>query len=277
MCFPGEASSTATSSQFDADWSSTDSELRQMQVQYAAWFAVHMMSSMSLAGLDRTYGTIGEEVDRILRASEESPPSTNIVIDFALMRKIREASTSALQLEVDSAAPRISTICPEVLGATTEVLRAFLTSKKVPATPAFEVVLGVTDPDDRLRALGRRIGESDRIVTASLATYLALTLCDPYAYGVSGTRAVFTFVAFLILRCRLRKDKRGKDAVMESLTRASKATASLNSSSMTSADCSAIFSDSLKSTACTAACLMVPNTTTISPNCSTNTSATSAA
>lgn len=198
-----------------ADWTGSSEQLRRMQVSYTAWFAVHVMSSMSLAGLDRTYGTIGEEVDRILRASEESPPSTNIVIDFALMRKIREASTSALQLEVDSAAPRISTICPEVLGATTEVLRAFLTSKKLPATPAFEVVLGVTDPDDRLRALGRRIGESDRIVTASLATYLALTLCDPYAYGMSPTRSIHAFLASTIARAKLRSEGRADESEWE--------------------------------------------------------------
>ena len=198
-----------------ADWTGSSEQLRRMQVHYTAWFAVHVMSSMNLAGLDRTYGTLGEEVDRILRASEESPPSTNIVIDFALMRKIREASTSALQLEVDSAAPRISTICPEVLGATTEVLRSFLTSKKLPATPAFEVILGVTDPDDRLRALGRRIGDSDRIVTASLATYLALTLCDPYAYGMSPTRSMHAFLASTIARAKMRSEGTADEAEWE--------------------------------------------------------------
>jgi hypothetical protein len=189
-----------------ADWTGSSEQLRRMQVEHTAWFAVHVMSSMGLAGLDRRYGTISEEVDRILRASEDAPPSPNIVIDFALMRKIREASTSALQLEVDSASPRVAAIGREVLGATTEVLRSFLTSKKLPATPAFEVVLGVTDPDDKLRALGRRMGETDRIVTASLATYLALTLCDPYAYGISPTRTVHAFLASTIRRARMRSD-----------------------------------------------------------------------
>jgi hypothetical protein len=189
-----------------ADWTGSSEQLRRIQVEHTAWFAVHVMSAMGLAGLDRTYGPLSEEVDRILRASEDSPPSPNIVIDFALMRKIREANTSALQLEVDSASPRVADVGAQVLVATTEVLRSFLTSKKMPATPAFEVILGVTDPDDQLRALGKRIGETDRIVTASLATYLALTLCDPYAYGMSPTRSVHAFLASTIQRAKLRSE-----------------------------------------------------------------------
>ena len=55
------------------------------------------------------------------------------------------------------------------------------------------------------------------------------------------------------------------------------ATGTLKSSSMTSADCSAIISDSLTSAACTAACCLVPNSTAISPNCSMKASAASAA
>ena len=198
-----------------ADWTGSSEQLRRIQVDHTAWFAVHVMSAMGLAGLDRSYGTISEEVDRILRASEDSPPSPNIVIDFALMRKIREASTSALQLEVDSASPRVAAVGLEVLGATTEVLRSFLTSKKFPATPAFEVILGVTDPDDMLRALGKRIGETDRIVTASLATYLALTLCDPYAYGMSATRSVHSFLASTIQRAKLRSEGKTDESEWE--------------------------------------------------------------
>ena len=198
-----------------ADWTGSSEQLRRVQVEHTAWFAVHVMSAMGLAGLDRSYGTISEEVDRILRASEDSPPSPNIVIDFALMRKIREASTSALQLEVDSASPRVAAVGLEVLGATTEVLGSFLTSKKLPATPAFEVILGVTDPDDMLRALGKRIGETDRIVTASLATYLALTLCDPYASGMSATRSVHSFLASTIQRAKLRSEGRTDESDWE--------------------------------------------------------------
>lgn len=189
-----------------ADWTGSSENLRRIQVEHTAWFAVHVMSAMGLAGLDRSYGTLSEEVDRILRASEESPPSPNIVIDFALMRKIREAETSALQLEVDSPAPRVADVARQVLLATTEVLRSFLTSKRHPATPAFEAILGVTDPDDKLRRLGRRVGGTDRIVTASLATYLGLTLCDPYAYGMSPTRSVHSFLASTIRRAKLRSE-----------------------------------------------------------------------
>ncbi len=189
-----------------ADWSSTSEELRRMQVSYAASFAVHMMSSMSLAGLDRSYGTLSEETDRVLRASEHEPESPNIVIDFALLHKIREADTSTLQLETDSPSQRLAAVGAAVLQTNSDVLRSFLASKKHAPTSAFEAVLGVTDPDERLRRIGTRIGDADRIVTASLQTYLALTLCDPYAYGMSSARAVHAFLASMLVRARLRND-----------------------------------------------------------------------
>jgi hypothetical protein len=195
-----------------ADWSSTDVDLRQAQVQHSAWFAVHMMSSMSLAGLDRSYGTLSEETDRVLRASETEPESPNVVVDFALMHKLRECDTSTLQLEADSGAMRLAAVSAAVLQSNIDVVRAFLVSKKHAPTPAFEAVLGVTDPDERLRRIGKRIGKTDRIVTASLQTYLCLTLCDPYAYGISPSRAVHSFLASMLVRAKIRNDGKVDEA-----------------------------------------------------------------
>ena len=197
-----------------ADWTGSSEAHRRTQVEYASWFAVHVMSSMTLAGLDRSYGSLHEETDRVLRASSMGPqPSANVVVDFALMRKLREVSTSSLQLEVDNPARRVAGISAEVLHATTDVLRSFLLSKKSTATPAFEAILGVTDPDDRLRKLGRRVNESDRIVTASLQTFLALTLCDPYAYGMSPSRAIHAFLASTLARAKIRNENSVDESV----------------------------------------------------------------
>lgn len=197
-----------------ADWTGSSEAHRRIQVEYASWFAVHVMSSMTLAGLDRSYGSLNEETDRVLRASAMGPqPSANVVVDFALMRKLREVSTSSLQLEVDNPARRVAGISAEVLRATTDVLRSFLLSKKSTATPAFEAILGVTDPDDRLRKLGRRVNESDRIVTASLQTFLALTLCDPYAYGMSPSRAIHAFLASTLARAKIRNENSVDESV----------------------------------------------------------------
>jgi hypothetical protein len=101
---------------------------------------------------------------------------------------------------------RLNAVSAAVMQTNIDVLRSFLVSKKHAPTPAFEAVLGVTDPDERLRRIGTRMGKYDRIVTASLQTYLALTLCDPYAYGISPSRSVHAFLASMLVRAKLRND-----------------------------------------------------------------------
>jgi hypothetical protein len=185
----------------------TRADLRAAHDEGVARFAAHMIASMYQAGLDRRYGdSLAREVRAIVQAADGA--ARNRVVDYGvvpMLTKLDVPLLGRLSGEHHDVAAQVCSIGDRALhemlgggGGTSGDAGAFAFTR------------GVTDPNEAVR---RAVGEGSTVWTASVETYLAVTLCDPYAYGVSGTRAVFTFVAFLILRCKLRKDhKTGADA-----------------------------------------------------------------
>jgi hypothetical protein len=159
-------------------------------------FAAMMISSMHLAGLDRRYGSIATELDRISTALV--PQSANVAVDFPILPKLQKLDARLLTLADETDARSMSA----ELYALSDTSLANLLSSDRSSNGPFSFQPGMTDPSDVVRKV---VGANNGLSTASVHTYLGLTLCDPYAYGVSGSRSVLAFVASLIIRTRLRE------------------------------------------------------------------------
>jgi hypothetical protein len=103
----------------------------------------------------------------------------------------------------------------------------------------FEVRVGATDPNESAHEFA---GKSRVTKTPSVHTYLALTLLDPYAYGISEKRAVLTFLVSVMQRAILRNtkpemfDDRDKKDEIDSEIDSSVVLSSLSASSLVEGD-----------------------------------------
>ena len=175
-------------------------------------FALYILTSMHLAGLDRRYGRLESEAARIQSALGENGEGSSV--DYELMHSLRSVDTGPLQLVLDSwaddgdnaSASSIETFT-RLSAALSEVARSsatmFLAGVPISETSApFQFLLGPTDPSEWIREL---VGESGRLLTPSPTAFLYLTLLDPYAYGVSSQRAIMTFIASMLVRAKIRE------------------------------------------------------------------------
>jgi hypothetical protein len=175
-------------------------------------FAMYIITSMHLAGLDRRYGTIGDEATRLRMALGDSGDGSSI--DYELMYSLRAVDTSPLQLIVDSLresedrrGQKSMEVFTRLSAALSEVSRMsatrFLAGVPTSETSAaFQFLLGPTDPSDWIREL---VGPSGRLLTPSPTAFLYLTILDPFAYGVSSERAVMTFLASMLARAKVQE------------------------------------------------------------------------
>ena len=180
-------------------------------------FAAYMICSMYLAGLDRAYGGVHTEVARLMAATQES--SRNTVIDFSLIKNMLGTPISSIA-SFEMGRPDHGVNELELASELAYVLDAgfakFLFGKdrkKAAAAAAaaaafgeepFEVRVGATDPNESAHEFA---GKARVTKTPSVHTYLALTLLDPYAYGISEKRAVLTFLVSVMQRAILRNTK----------------------------------------------------------------------
>jgi hypothetical protein len=166
-------------------------------------FSAYMIGSMYTAGLDRRFGdSMESEIDKIRRAVLSRPGvgggGPNAVVDFAFVGQLmaldarwRRAVRHAQQAPEEA----MCRLCDDTLVGllagepTTHAERG--------AASRFLFQRGASDPT---AVEQERFGKGRALYTASVETYVCATLCDPYAYGLSGTRAVHTFLAFLMLR-----------------------------------------------------------------------------
>lgn len=188
-----------------------DDELDTLRDQTQS-FAMHIITSMHLAGLDRRYGTIGDEATRLRMALGDSGDGSSI--DYELMYSLRAVDTSPLQLIVDSLresedrrGQKSMEVFTRLSAALSEVSRMsatrFLAGVPTSETSAaFQFLLGPTDPSDWIREL---VGPSGRLLTPSPTAFLYLTILDPFAYGVSSERAVMTFLASMLARAKVQE------------------------------------------------------------------------
>ena len=175
-------------------------------------FAMYIITSMHLAGLDRRYGTIGDEATRLRMALGDSGDGSSI--DYELMYSLRAVDTSPLQLIVDSLresedrrGQKSMEVFTRLSAALSEVSRLsatrFLAGVPTSETSAaFQFLLGPTDPSEWIREL---VGPSGRLLTPSPTAFLYLTTLDPFAYGVSSERAVMTFLASMLARAKVQE------------------------------------------------------------------------
>lgn len=177
-------------------------------------FAAYMICSMYLAGMDRAYGGVHTEVARLMTATQES--SRNTVIDFSLIKNMLGTPISSIA-SFEMGRPDHGVNELELASELAYVLDAgfakflFGKDRKRAAAAAaafgeepFEVRVGATDPNESAHEFA---GKARATKTPSVHTYLALTLLDPYAYGISEKRAVLTFLVSVMQRAILRNTK----------------------------------------------------------------------
>jgi hypothetical protein len=176
-------------------------------------FSAYMIGSMYTAGLDRRFGDgMESEIDKIRRAVLARPGvgGPNAVVDFAFVGQIsaldarwRRAVRHAQQPPADA----MCRLCDDTLVGL--LAGEPTTHAERDAASRFLFKRGASDPT---AVEQERFGKGRAIYTASVETYVCATLCDPYAYGLSGTRAVHTFLAFLMLRYTDRAHERAPPA-----------------------------------------------------------------
>jgi hypothetical protein len=189
----------------------SDEHLEELRNQTQS-FAMYIITSMHLAGLDRRYGSIRNEALRLRLALGDDGDGASI--DYELMFSLRIVDTSPLQLVVDSlresddrrgqkwheAFKSLSASLAEVSRmSATRFLAGVPTSE---TSAAFQFLLGPTDPSEWIREL---VGPSGRLLTPSPTAFLYLTVLDPFAYGISSDRAVMTFLASMMARAEIQR------------------------------------------------------------------------
>lgn len=197
----------------------TQAEDTEMHLASVRQFAAYIICSMYLAGMDRAYGGVHTEVSRLMTATQDS--SRNTVIDFSLVKNMLSTPISSVA-SFEMGRPHQSVNELELASEIAYVLDAGLSKflfgkdrKKLAAERAhgaqaafgeepFEVRVGATDPNESAHEFA---GKSRVTKTPSVHTYLALTLLDPYAYGISEKRAVLTFLVSVMQRAILRNTK----------------------------------------------------------------------
>ena len=197
----------------------TPEEDTAMHLASIRQFAAYIICSMYLAGLDRAYGGVHTEVARLMTATQES--SRNTVVDFSLVKNMLSTPISSIS-SFEMGRPQQSVNELELASEIAYVLDAGLSKflfgkdRKRAAERAhgaasaaygeesFEVRVGATDPNESAHEFA---GKSRVTKTPSVHTYLALTLLDPYAYGISEKRAVLTFLVSVMQRAILRNTK----------------------------------------------------------------------
>ena len=166
-------------------------------------FSAYMIGSMYTAGLDRRFGdSMDSEIDKIRRAVLSRPGvgggGPNAVVDVAFVGQLmaldarwRRAVRHAQQAPEEA----MCRLCDDTLVGL--LAGEPTTHDERGAASRFLFKRGASDPT---AVEQERFGKGRALYTASVETYVCATLCDPYAYGLSGTRAVHTFLAFLMLR-----------------------------------------------------------------------------
>jgi hypothetical protein len=234
----------------------TQAEDTEMHLASVRQFAAYIICSMYLAGLDRAYGGVHTEVSRLMTATQDS--SRNTVIDFSLVKNMLSTPISSIA-SFEMGRPHQSVNELELASEIAYVLDAGLSKflfgkdrkKRVAASTAstasaaafgeepFEVRVGATDPNESAHEFA---GKSRVTKTPSVHTYLALTLLDPYAYGISEKRAVLTFLVSVMQRAILRNtkpelfDDRDKKDEIDSEIDSSVVLSSLSASSLVEGD-----------------------------------------
>lgn len=226
----------------------TQAEDTEMHLASVRQFAAYIICSMYLAGLDRAYGGVHTEVSRLMTATQDS--SRNTVIDFSLVKNMLSTPISSIA-SFEMGRPHQSVNELELASEIAYVLDAGLSKflfgkdrKKRASTAAFgeepfEVRVGATDPNESAHEFA---GKSRVTKTPSVHTYLALTLLDPYAYGISEKRAVLTFLVSVMQRAILRNtkpemfDDRDKKDEIDSEIDSSVVLSSLSASSLVEGD-----------------------------------------
>ena len=192
----------------------TQAEDTEMHLASVRQFAAYIICAMYLSGLDRAYGGVHTEVARLMTATQDS--SRNTVVDFSLVKNMLSTPISSVA-SFEMGRPHQSVNELELASEIAYVLDAGLSKflfgkdrKRGAAAPAafgeesFEVRVGATDPNESVHEFA---GKSRVTKTPSVHTYLALTLLDPYAYGISEKRAVLTFLVSVMQRAILRNTK----------------------------------------------------------------------
>lgn len=191
----------------------TQAEDTETHLASVRQFAAYMICSMYLAGMDRAYGGVHTEVARLMAATQES--SRNTVIDFSLIKNMLGTPISSIA-SFEMGRPDHGVNELELASELAYVLDAgfakflFGKDRKRAAAAAafgeepFEVRVGATDPNESAHEFA---GKARATKTPSVHTYLALTLLDPYAYGISEKRAVLTFLVSVMQRAILRNTK----------------------------------------------------------------------
>lgn len=233
----------------------TQAEDTEMHLASVRQFAAYIICSMYLAGLDRAYGGVHTEVSRLMTATQDS--SRNTVIDFSLVKNMLSTPISSIA-SFEMGRPHQSVNELELASEIAYVLDAGLSKflfgkdrkKRAAASTAstaaaafgeepFEVRVGATDPNESAHEFA---GKSRVTKTPSVHTYLALTLLDPYAYGISEKRAVLTFLVSVMQRAILRNtkpelfDDRDKKDEIDSEIDSSVVLSSLSASSLVEGD-----------------------------------------
>jgi hypothetical protein len=231
----------------------TQAEDTEMHLASVRQFAAYIICSMYLAGLDRAYGGVHTEVSRLMTATQDS--SRNTVIDFSLVKNMLSTPISSIA-SFEMGRPHQSVNELELASEIAYVLDAGLSKflfgkdRKKRASSAsaaaaafgeepFEVRVGATDPNESAHEFA---GKSRVTKTPSVHTYLALTLLDPYAYGISEKRAVLTFLVSVMQRAILRNtkpemfDDRDKKDEIDSEIDSSVVLSSLSASSLVEGD-----------------------------------------
>ena len=225
----------------------TQAEDTEMHLASVRQFAAYIICSMYLAGLDRAYGGVHTEVSRLMTATQDS--SRNTVIDFSLVKNMLSTPISSIA-SFEMGRPHQSVNELELASEIAYVLDAGLSKflfgkdrKKRSAAAfgeePFEVRVGATDPNESAHEFA---GKSRVTKTPSVHTYLALTLLDPYAYGISEKRAVLTFLVSVMQRAILRNtkpemfDDRDKKDEIDSEIDSSVVLSSLSASSLVEGD-----------------------------------------
>ena len=223
----------------------TQAEDTETHLASVRQFAAYMICSMYLAGMDRAYGGVHTEVARLMTATQES--SRNTVIDFSLIKNMLGTPISSIA-SFEMGRPDHGVNELELASELAYVLDAgfakFLFGKDRKRAAAFgeepfEVRVGATDPNESAHEFA---GKARATKTPSVHTYLALTLLDPYAYGISEKRAVLTFLVSVMQRAILRntkpdafEDRSAKDEIDAEID-SSLVLSSLNQSSLVEGD-----------------------------------------
>jgi hypothetical protein len=189
----------------------SDEHLEDLR-HYTQSFAMYIITSMHLAGLDRRYGSMRDEALRLRLALGGNGDGASI--DYELMFSLRSVDTSPLQLIVDSMREnddkrgqksfevftRLSAALADVSRKSATRFMAGVPTSETSA--AFQFLLGPTDPSEWIREL---VGPSGRLLTPSPTAFLYLTVLDPFAYGISSDRAIMTFLASMMARAEIHR------------------------------------------------------------------------